>query len=97
MTAAGGREAEAAPWQLPGPLQSSPQSTVNTPGAMSFGRRDGFGNEVMSRNLVGLIAGPLALLVLVLGFLFFGTWGAVIGFFVLAAAVVFGCLCRYSR
>ena len=41
----------------------------------------------MSRNLIGLIAGPIILVVL--GFLFFGIWGAAIGFFILAAAVVF--------
>jgi hypothetical protein len=41
----------------------------------------------MIRNLFGLVAGPIILTGL--GFLFFGVWGAVIGFFVLIAALVF--------
>ncbi|MBZ7924391.1 hypothetical protein LAC81_27060 [Ensifer adhaerens] len=39
------------------------------------------------RSLFGLVAGPIILTGL--GFLFFGVWGAAIGFFVLIAAVVF--------
>ena len=39
------------------------------------------------RNLFGLIAGPIILVGL--GFFFFGEWGAIIGFFVAIAGVVF--------
>jgi hypothetical protein len=39
------------------------------------------------RNSIGLIAGPIILIIL--GFVFFGEWGAAIGFFVLIAAVIF--------
>lgn len=41
----------------------------------------------MLRNSIGLIAGPMILVAF--GFMVFGEWGAVIGFFISIAAVVF--------
>jgi hypothetical protein len=41
----------------------------------------------MSRRLLALVLGPVILVVL--GFWFFGSWGAVIGFFIGIAAVFF--------
>ncbi len=43
--------------------------------------------KFMSSRIKGLILGPL--IIIVLGFLFFGEWGAIIGFFVGIAAAVF--------
>ena len=41
----------------------------------------------MSRKLLALVLGPMILIVL--GFLFFGSWGAIIGFFIGVAAAIF--------